>query len=68
MIMKVARESGRVESMVKNTSILLMDYFDTFMAKKEELIKELQKGEKSEFVKDFDRQSFLDKLHQKHES
>ena len=34
--------------------------------KKAELIKELEKGEKSGFVKDFDRTIFLEKLHQKH--
>jgi len=34
--------------------------------KKDELIKELKKGEKSGFIKDFDRTSFLKKLHQEH--
>ncbi|MCH5715678.1 type II toxin-antitoxin system ParD family antitoxin [Niabella hibiscisoli] len=79
--------------MAKNTSILLGDYFDSFIntqvqsgkfssaseviraalrmfeheeAKKTELIKELKKGEKSGFVKNFDRAALLKKLHQKH--
>lgn len=33
--------------------------------KKSELINELKKGEKSGFVKNFDRQEFLKTLHQK---
>lgn len=79
--------------MAKNTSILLGDYFDSFInrqvesgkfssasevvraalrmfeheeTKKTELIKELKKGEKSGFVKNFNRETFLDNLHQKH--
>lgn len=79
--------------MAKNTSILLGDYFDSFInrqvesgkfssasevvraalrmfeqeeTKKTELIKELKKGEKSGFVKNFKREKFLDNLHQKH--
>ncbi|HPY83060.1 MAG: type II toxin-antitoxin system ParD family antitoxin [Bacteroidales bacterium] len=53
--------------MVKNTSILLGDYFDTFIeTKKAELVKELKKGERSEFVKDFNRDDVLKTLHQKH--
>jgi antitoxin ParD1/3/4 len=79
--------------MAKNTSILLGDYFDSFInkqvqtgkfssasevirtalrmfehseIKKTELINELKKGEKSGFIKHFDRQSFLDDLHQGH--
>jgi antitoxin ParD1/3/4 len=36
--------------------------------KKTELIKELKKGERSGFVKDFDRKKFLSGLHQKHSS
>ena len=77
--------------MAKNTSILLGDYFNTFInrqvksgkyasasevvrtalrlleyeeTKKEELIKALKKGEKSGFIKDFDRNTFLEKIHQ----
>ena len=79
--------------MAKNTSILLGDYFDSFISqqikkgkyssasevvraalrifeheesKKTELIKELKKGEKSGFVKNFEREKLLKKLHQKH--
>ena len=79
--------------MAKNTSILLGDYFDTFInqqvqsgkfssasevvraalrmfeyeeTKKTELINELKKGEKSGFVKDFNRNKLLKTLHQKH--
>lgn len=79
--------------MAKNTSILLGDYFDSFInkqvatgkfssasevvraalrmfeheeTKKTELIKELKIGEKSGFVENFSRKTFLDNLHQKH--
>jgi antitoxin ParD1/3/4 len=79
--------------MAKNTSILLGDYFDRFIArqiktgkyssasevvraalrmfeyeesKKDELIKELKKGEKSGFVENFDREKLLKKLHESH--
>ena len=78
--------------MAKNTSILLGDYFDTFISqqiktgkysstsevvraalrlfeyeeiKKSELIKELQKGENSGFIEKFDRESFLNNIHEK---
>ena len=40
--------------------------FEHEEAKKTELINELKKGEKSGFVKDFNRESFLTGLHQKH--
>ncbi|AWK03656.1 type II toxin-antitoxin system ParD family antitoxin [Flavobacterium crocinum] len=40
--------------------------FEQEQTKSEELIKELKKGEKSGFVKDFDRESFLTNLHEKH--
>jgi antitoxin ParD1/3/4 len=79
--------------MSKNTSILLDDHFESFVArhvksgkytsvseviraalrlfeveetKKESLLKELKKGERSGFVPDFDRDAFLKDLHQKH--
>lgn len=79
--------------MAKNTSILLGDYFDSFIkqqiqtgkfssasevvraalrmfehneTKKEELIKELKKGEKSGFIDDFNRDDFLISIHKKH--
>lgn len=46
--------------MAKNKSILRMSKFKT------ELIKELKKGEKSGFVKDFDRYRYLNNLNQKY--
>ena len=79
--------------MAKNTSILLGDYFDTFInqqvqsgkfssasevvraalrmfeheeTKETELISQLKKGEKSGFVKNFNRNNLLKTLHQKH--
>ncbi|MES2826662.1 MAG: type II toxin-antitoxin system ParD family antitoxin [Bacteroidota bacterium] len=79
--------------MAKNTSLLLGDYFESFInkqletgkfssasevvraalrlfeyseTKKAELVKELKKGEKSGFVKSFDKKDFLESLHQKH--
>jgi len=42
--------------------------FEFEESKKTELINELKKGEKSGFVKDFNRDSFLNSLHQKHSS
>ncbi|MDH4474817.1 MAG: type II toxin-antitoxin system ParD family antitoxin [Fluviicola sp.] len=39
---------------------------DSKAMKKKRLIKQLIKGEKSGFVKDFDKDSFLDKLHVNH--
>lgn len=81
------------KDMAKNTSILLGDYFDSFINnqvksgkftsaseviraalrmfeqeenKKAELVKALIKGEKSGFVENFDRDSFLDFLKKKH--
>jgi antitoxin ParD1/3/4 len=79
--------------MSKNTSILLGDHFESFVArqvksgkytsvseviraalrlfeveetKKESLIKELKKGERSGFMADFDGDAFLKDLHRKH--
>nr|WP_294931634.1 type II toxin-antitoxin system ParD family antitoxin [uncultured Flavobacterium sp.] len=40
--------------------------FEQEETKKEEIIKELKKGEKSGFVKDFNRDSFMNSLHEKH--
>ncbi len=40
--------------------------FEQEETKKSELILELKKGEKSGFVKDFNRESFLNNLHKKH--
>ena len=58
-------KSGKYSSAseVIRTALRMLEYEET---KKDELIKELKKGEKSGFVKDFDRSSFLEKLHQKH--
>lgn len=79
--------------MAKNTSILLGDYFDSFINqqiksgkyssvsevvraalrtfeheenKKEHLIKALEEGENSGFVKDFEPENFLKSLHKKY--
>lgn len=40
--------------------------FEQEESKKAELIKELKKGEKSGFVQNFDRNTFLNDLHKKH--
>lgn len=58
-------KSGKYSSAseVVRTALRLLGYEES---KKEELIKELEKGEKSDFIKDFDRTAFLDKLHQEH--
>lgn len=40
--------------------------FEQEETKKEQIIKELKKGEKSGFVKDFNRDSFMNSLHEKH--
>jgi antitoxin ParD1/3/4 len=40
--------------------------FEQEESKKEELIKELKKGEKSGFVTDFNRDSFMSNLHEKY--
>lgn len=40
--------------------------FEYEQSKKEELINELKRGEKSGFVKDFDRAVFLENIHEKH--
>jgi antitoxin ParD1/3/4 len=40
--------------------------FEQEETKKEELVKELKKGEKSGFVQDFNRDSFMKNLHEKH--
>ena len=42
--------------------------FEEEEAKKAELISELKKGEKSGFVKNFDRDKFLETIHQKYVS
>ncbi len=50
-------------SEVVRAALRLFEYEDT---KKTKLINELKKGEKSGFVKNFNRDSFLKKTHQKH--
>ena len=50
-------------SEVIRAALRLFEYEDT---KKTKLINELKKGEKSGFVKNFNRDSFLKKIHQKH--
>jgi len=57
--------SGKYSSAseVARTALRMLEYEET---KKAELIKELKKGEKSGFVKNFDRTSFLENLHQEH--
>ena len=50
-------------SEVVRTALRMFEYEES---KKAELIKELKKGEKSGFIKDFDRTTFLKSLHQKH--
>ena len=40
--------------------------FEHEESKKTELIRELKKGEKSDFVEDFDRNELLKNLHKKH--
>ena len=40
--------------------------FEHEESKKKQLVKELKKGEKSGFVKDFDRTAFLKDIHEKH--
>ncbi len=58
-------KSGKYSSAseVVRTALRILEYEES---KKAELIKELKKGEKSGFIKDFDRTSFLKKLHQEH--
>jgi antitoxin ParD1/3/4 len=50
-------------SEVVRTALRMFEQEET---KKTELINELKKGEKSGFVEDFNRESFLNSLHQKH--
>jgi len=58
-------KSGKYSSVseVVRTALRMFEHEES---KKTELIKELKKGEKSGFIKDFDRTSFLENLHQKH--
>ena len=58
-------KSGKYSSVseVVRTALRMFEHEES---KKNELIKELKKGEKSGFVKDFDRSSFLKNIHQKY--
>ncbi len=58
-------KSGKYSSAseVVRTALRMLEYEES---KKAELIKELKKGEKSGFIKDFDRTSFLKNLHQEY--
>jgi antitoxin ParD1/3/4 len=58
-------QSGRYASAseVVRAALRLFEQEET---KKNELIKELKKGEKSGFVKDFNPDAFLKKMHKKH--
>jgi len=58
-------ESGKYSSAseVVRAALRLFEYEET---KKDQLIKELKKGEKSGLVNDFSPKSFLDKMHQKY--
>ena len=58
-------KSGRYSSASEVVRAALR-MFEHEESKKIELIKELKKGEKSGFIKDFDRISFLKNLHQKY--
>jgi len=58
-------KAGRFSSAseVVRAALRMFEYEE---AKKNELIKELKKGERSGFVKDFKREAFLKDIHQKH--
>lgn len=58
-------KSGKFSSAseVIRAALRLFEHEET---KKTELIKELKKGERSGFAKDFNRERFLDSIHQKH--
>lgn len=58
-------QSGKFSSVseVIRAALRTFEYEET---KKAELIKELKKGEESGFVKNFNRDTFLNTLHQKH--
>jgi antitoxin ParD1/3/4 len=58
-------KSGRFSSASEVVRAALR-MFEQEESKKSELIKELKKGEKSGFVKDFNRDTFLGDLHNKH--
>ena len=51
---------------MKETKTETILSFSEQASKKEKLISELIKGEKSGFVKDFDREKFIKNLHEKY--
>ena len=60
-LIKTGKYSSASE--IVRTALRMFEYEES---KKAELIKELKKGEKSGFIKDLDRTTYLKKLHQKH--
>ena len=60
-------ETGKFSSVCEVVRAALR-LFEFEEAKKTELIKELEKGEQSGFVENFERDSFLKNLHQKHKA
>ena len=60
-------ETGKFSS-VSEVVRAALRLFEFEEAKKTELIKELEKGEQSGFVENFERDSFLKHLHQKHKA
>jgi len=58
-------KSGKFSSAseVVRTALRMFEYEET---KRTELISELKKGEKSGFAEDFNRESFLNSLHENH--
>jgi antitoxin ParD1/3/4 len=60
-------ETGKFSS-VSEVVRAALRLFEFEEAKKTELIKELEKGENSGFVENFERDSFLKNLHQKHKA
>jgi antitoxin ParD1/3/4 len=58
-------KSGKFSSAseVVRSALRMFEYEET---RKTELINELKKGEKSGFAEDFNRESFLSSIHQKH--
>ena len=60
-------ETGKFSS-VSEVVRAALRLFEFEEAKKTELIKELEKGEQSGFVENFERDAFLKHLHQKHKA
>jgi antitoxin ParD1/3/4 len=60
-------ETGKFSS-VSEVVRAALRLFEFEEAKKTELIKELEKGENSGFVENFERDSFLKNLHQEHKA